>query len=306
LRQRKILNKIIVPEDSKPERVDVFLCGQLSGISRSNLKNRIESLLINCDSSKLSRKIHAGDIIEYKLTKKIETDIEPENIDLDILYEDGNVFVINKPEGMVVHPAAGNYTGTMAQGIMYRLQDIETDFSEDDSRPGIVHRLDKDTSGIIIAAKNSRTLTFLSQQFQKRTASKTYLAVINGHLPKKRGRIETLIGRDKNNRKKMTWKTESGKEAITEYRVLKKWKEKSFVALYLKTGRTHQLRVHMLSMGTPIAGDQVYSRKPGDGRLMLHAYRLRIEIPGIPGISDFRAPLPERFKETIKSYSEKD
>ncbi|MBI9105514.1 MAG: RluA family pseudouridine synthase [Spirochaetales bacterium] len=296
---------MIVPIGIKVQRVDGFIAEQLGTISRSNLKNRIDSLLINGEISKLSKKIHDGDIIEYSLKKQIDTIISPEKIDLDIIYEDDNVFVINKPEGMVVHPAAGNYSGTMAQGIMYLLQNEDTDFAVDDTRPGIVHRLDKDTSGIIIAAKNSRTLSLLSEQFQNRTAVKTYLAVINGRLPKKKGRIETLIGRDKNNRKKMTWKTERGKEAITEYRVLKEWDGKSFVALYLKTGRTHQLRVHMLSMGTPIVGDSVYSRKPGSTGLLLHAYRLRIEIPGVPGMSDFRAPLPERFKEAIRFYSDK-
>jgi len=299
------LNRIVVSDDIKSQRADMFIACELGSISRSNLKNRIDSLLINSEPSKLSRKVRKGDIIEYSLTKQIETEFLPENIDLDIIYEDENVFVINKPEGMVVHPAAGNYSGTMAQGIMYRLQGEKTDFP-DDNRPGIVHRLDKDTSGIIIAAKNSRTLTLLSEQFQNRSASKTYLAVINGHLPRKRGRIETLIGRDKNNRKKMTWKTDSGKNAITEYKVLKKWKDKSFVALYLKTGRTHQLRVHMLSMGTPIMGDSVYSRKPGSGGLMLHAYRLKIKIPGISGMSDFRAPLPERFKTAVRYYSDMD
>lgn len=300
-----ILNRLTVPLDLKPVRADIFIADVTGSISRSNLKNRIKQLSINGEPGKLSRKVRGGDVVEYELIISAETNIEAENVDLDMIYEDENVFVINKPVGMVVHPAAGNYSGTMAQGIMYRLLDTESDFSEDDKRPGIVHRLDKDTSGIIIAAKNSRTLTMLSEQFQRRTVSKTYLAIINGHLPQKRGRIETLIGRDGNNRKKMTWKTGTGKQAITEYRVLKEWKDSSFVALDLKTGRTHQLRVHMLSMGAPIAGDPVYSRKTGGLDLMLHAYRLKMSIPGSPDAVEFRAPLPDRFKELIRSISDK-
>ena len=296
------MNSTEVPEGRRAVRVDGFLAEYIGGISRSSLKNRISSLKVNGADAKLSRKVAGGDRIEWALENIPPVKIEAENVELDIIYEDENVFVINKPQGMVVHPAAGNYSGTMAQGLMYRLQNGESDFSEDDERPGIVHRLDKDTSGIIIAAKNTAALEALSLQFRERTASKTYLAVINGRLPKRKGRIETLIGRDPQNRKRMTWKTENGKPAVTEYRVLREWDDKSFVALYLKTGRTHQLRVHMLSMGAPIVGDPVYSRKPGGESLMLHAYRLAVELPG-SGRAEFRAPLPQRFRRLILSAS---
>ena len=297
------MNRIEVPAGLRPLRVDSFLAEYSDGLSRSNIKNRIKTLLVNGDAAKLSRKVAPGDTVEWELVKELSAEINPEKIELDIIYEDDNVFVINKPPGMVVHPAAGNYTGTMAQGLMYRLLDGDSDFAEDDTRPGIVHRLDKDTSGIITAAKNTRALNELSEQFRSRTAEKTYLALINGKLPKKRGRIETLIGRDPANRKRMTWKTERGRKAVTEYRVLKEWPGGSFVALDLKTGRTHQLRVHMLSMGAPIIGDPVYSRNAGTDGLMLHAYRLSIDMPGSGERRCFRAPLPERFKKTIRILS---
>ena len=297
------MNSFRVPENIKKERIDSVLSAALDDLSRSSLKNRIENLTVNGEACRLSRKVNSGDIIQYSIAKEAEVNISAENIPLDIIYEDDNVFVINKPQGMVVHPAAGNYSGTMAQGIMYRLLDEQTDFTDDDTRPGIVHRLDKDTSGIIIAAKNTAALDFLSAQFRARSTSKTYIAVINGHLPEKSGTIESLIGRDRNNRKKMTWKTNLGKSAVTEYRVLKKWDEKSLVVLKPKTGRTHQLRVHMLKMNTPILGDPVYARKTEGCQLMLHAYKLRIILPGGSDITEFRASLPKRFKTVIKNLS---
>ena len=299
------MNSFRVPDNIKKERIDSVLSAALDDLSRSSLKNRIENLMVNGEACRLSRKVNAGDYIQYSIAKEAEVNISAENIPLDIIYEDDNVFVINKPQGMVVHPAAGNYSGTMAQGIMYRLLDEQTDFTDDDTRPGIVHRLDKDTSGIIIAAKNTAALDFLSAQFRARSTSKTYIAVLNGHLPEKSGTIESLIGRDRNNRKKMTWKTNQGKSAVTEYRVLKKWDKKSLVVLRPKTGRTHQLRVHMLKMDTPILGDPVYARKTDGCQLMLHAYKLRIILPGWSDITEFRAPLPERFKTVIKNLSGK-
>lgn len=300
------MNKLIVPDDISSDRVDAVLSLLVEGISRSSLKNRVDIIKINGQNCKLSRKAHAGDVIEYSLKKDISINIEAENIPLDIVYEDENVFVINKPAGMVVHPAAGNYSGTMAQAIMYKLQETESDFLNSDTRPGIVHRLDKDTSGIIIAAKNTAALDFLSAQFRDRKSSKTYLAVINGHLPAKNGVIKSLIGRDRHNRKKMTWDTERGKSAVTNYKVLKHWQNKSFVALSPKTGRTHQLRVHMLKMKVPITGDPIYAGKTEGYSLMLHAYKLRIVIPGEEKIREFRAPLPDRFKKSIISLSNTD
>ena len=291
--------RYVVPEHINNERLDVIIADKTEQTTRSNIKNRIERVLLNGKPAKLSKRASGGDILEYSLSETFESKITAEEIELDIIYEDENVIVINKPAGMVVHPAAGNYSGTLAQGLKYILQEEQTDFCEDDIRPGIVHRLDKDTSGIIIAAKNTKSLAFLSAQFKDRIASKTYLAIINGVPPEKKGLIKTLIGRDKYNRKKMTYKLQTGKHAVTEYKVLKRWEKNSFIALYPKTGRTHQLRVHMLSMNSPITGDPIYSRDKTEYGLMLHAYKLRIRIPGDDSIREFRAPLPEKFKEVI-------
>ncbi len=299
-----------VPDISRPERVDILITDLDKNLSRSSLKNRIETLRCNGNDIKLSRKVQTGDLIFYELTDEVSTEFKAEKIDFDIIYENENVIVINKLAGMVVHPAAGNYTGTLAQGLKYYLSETDSDFTEEDTRPGIVHRLDKDTSGILITAKNTSSLHFLSDEFRERRARKTYLAVIHGKLPAIKGEIKTLINRDRNDRKKMTVKTGSGREAHTEYRVLKVFKQYSFVALYPKTGRTHQLRVHMKSMGTPICGDPVYSSKkdPFGFGLSLHAYKLRIRVPenGSEKESVFRAPLPERFKIILMDLSKRD
>jgi 23S rRNA pseudouridine1911/1915/1917 synthase len=300
------INRYIVPDHIRNERLDIIIAGRMEKATRSSIKNRIEKVFLNGKPVKLSKKVNGGDILEYSLSQIIESNITAENIKLDIVYEDENVIVINKPAGMVVHPAAGNYTGTLAQGLKYILQEEHSDFGENDTRPGIVHRLDKDTSGIIIAAKNTDSLAYLSEQFKERSASKTYLAVLNGVIPQRKGQIETLIGRDRYNRKKMTYKVETGKDAVTCYKVLKAWKKNSFVALYPKTGRTHQLRVHMLSMNAPIAGDPLYSRTKSDFGLMLHAYKLRIKIPGHDTVREFRAPLPDEFKNVILSLANSD
>ncbi len=299
-----------VPDISRPERVDILITDLDKNLSRSSLKNRLENLKCNGRDIKLSRKVQSGDLISYEIADEVSTEIKAEKIDFDIVYENENVIVINKPSGMVVHPAAGNYTGTLAQGLKYYLCKAESDFTEDDTRPGIVHRLDKDTSGILITAKNTSSMHFLSDEFRERRARKTYLAVIHGRLPAVKGEIKTLINRDRNDRKKMTVRTDSGREAHTEYRVLKVFDQYSFVALYPKTGRTHQLRVHMKSMGTPICGDPIYSSRkdPFGFGLSLHAYRLRIRVPedGKFKESVFRAPLPERFKLILKDLSKRD
>ena len=300
------MNRIKAGEKDDGLRLDIFLVSEIGNLSRSGLKNRLSSIVVNGEESKLSRKIRTGDIIDYKLESLPKQKITAENIQLDVIYEDRDVIVINKAQGMVVHPAAGNYTGTLAQGILYRLNTEKNIFAGDDTRPGIVHRLDKETSGIIIAARNPKSLEFLAGQFRMRSTSKKYLAIINGKLPDKNGVIKSRIGRDRYNRKRMTWKTSSGKDSETEYRVLREWKDISLVALMPKTGRTHQLRVHMLMMNTPICGDPVYSRSSSFSSLMLHAYRLRIILPGMTTHREFRAPLPQRFKDVILAQENSD
>ncbi|MCL2294827.1 MAG: RluA family pseudouridine synthase [Spirochaetes bacterium] len=283
-------------------RIDKYISDYLKVLTRSQLKARDAKVYLNGKETKLSKTVRIGDTIEIEYDTSPEIDIKPEKIDLAIIYEDENIAVINKPQGMVVHPAAGNPTGTLVNAFLYHFADTDFDPDDDDRRPGIVHRLDKDTSGVIITAKNSAAHEFLSNQFRKKRVVKKYLAVVKGKMQQRAGIIETNLARDRANRKKFAIVKGKGKEAVTSFRVLKEFQDASLVSLEPETGRTHQLRVHMLHCGCPIIGDPLYSRKIakyGDITMMLHAHVLIIEIPGC-GIKKFNAPVPDRFKKFIK------
>ncbi len=290
-------------------RADKYLADHLNIFSRSQIKNRNVRIILNNKEIKLSKILNSGDVITVEYNNPESLELNPEKMDLDIIYEDKNSIVINKPQGMVVHPGAGNYTGTLVHGLLYHCNEMTDSFSDDDFRPGIVHRLDKDTSGVIISAKNPDTLEFLASQFRNKTTQKFYLAVVKGVPVKTEGIIETNIARDLNNRKKFTVSAERGKKAVSRYKIIESWGTLSLVLLGLETGRTHQLRVHMLHLGNSILGDPVYGRKSGlfpDISLMLHAYQLSINLPPASGngeIRKFKAPLPERFLEIIKKLS---
>ena len=283
-------------------RIDKYISEHLEILTRSQLKARDAKVYVNGKEAKLSKTIKIGDTIDIEYDSAPEMSIKPEKIDLDIIYEDENIAVINKPQGMVVHPAAGNPSGTLANAFLYYFGDTDFEKDDDDARPGIVHRLDKDTSGVIITAKNSAAHEFLSQQFRKKGVKKKYLAIVKGKMRSREGVIKTNLARDRSNRKKFSVVTGKGKDALTCFRVLKEFEDSSLVSLEPETGRTHQLRVHMLHCGCPIIGDPLYSRKIakyGDITMMLHAYILIIEIPEY-GIKKFHAPLPEGFKKFVR------
>ena len=287
-------------------RADRYLSEIKEILSRSQLKSRLVGLTINGREEKLSRKVAAGDRIVLTYDDPPEPTHAAEDIPLDILYEDDDVVVVDKPRGMVVHPAAGNHTGTLVQGLMYRYRSMTSDFGEGNARPGIVHRLDKDTSGVIIAAKSPEVQRFLADQFKKKSTAKKYLAVVRGRMPETSGTIGTLLARDPRNRKRFTWKTETGKKAVTRYRVLRQYAGYAFVLALPETGRTHQIRVHLLSTGHPVLGDPVYGRRdhlfPGAG-LMLHAYSLTMRIPGREEPVTFRSPLPDDMKRVLRDIA---
>lgn len=304
-------------------RLDRYISEVLNLISRSQVKARHLCAQVNGKDVKVSRIVVPGDQISLSWDAPEPTDLVPEDIPFEILYEDDRVIVINKPQGLVVHPGAGNKRGTLANGILFRRMlrgkmplaetagaaTREKTGSAQGSaevllRPGIVHRLDKDTSGVIIATYDDEALVFLSNQFKARQTKKTYVAIVRGRLPQSKGRIETFIARDKHNRKLFTCTKNQGKHAVTLYRVLREYGSYSLVLLRPKTGRTHQLRVHMRSLGCPILGDPLYSAKDHrfpKATLMLHALRLRIHLPDHSEPEQFTAPLPERFKEILKN-----
>ncbi|AEJ19726.1 RluA family pseudouridine synthase [Gracilinema caldarium] len=298
-------------------RLDRYVSEVLKLVSRSQVKARNMKALVNGKTAKVSRVVEPGNRIELSWDTPEPTELIPEDILFDVIYEDDRVIVINKPQGMVVHPGAGNKQGTMANGILYRrFHRIKNGIANSDVtmmlhspllRPGIVHRLDKDTSGVIIATYDDAALSFLANQFKHRKTRKTYVAIIRGRLPQHKGRIETFISRDKHNRKLFCATKDMGKHAVTLYRVVRNYGSYSLVLLRPKTGRTHQLRVHMRYLGCPILGDPLYSsRDPRfpEATLMLHALRLTITIPGNKTPTCFKAPLPERFKAILKKLKE--
>jgi len=287
------------------QRIDKYISDQ-NILTRSQFKSRKAQVFIDGGEVKLSRKISDGEVLELQWDDPEALDIEPEEMDLQILYEDENSIVVNKEQGVVVHPANGNYSGTLVQGLLYHIKNLGEKFDNQLERPGIVHRLDKDTSGVIIAAKNPETHEFLSAQFRDKTNEKYYLAVVRGYPPKRRGVIETFLTRHPVDRKKFITHESMGKYASTEYRVLRSWDKYALMLLKLNTGRTHQLRVHMVHIGCPILGDPVYGRKDNlypEATLMLHAWKLKIRLPGTSEDSLFKAPVPVRFRKLLGKIS---
>lgn len=296
-----------IPENT---RVDAYIAEVLQLFSRSQVKRRVTVVRVNGRAVKLSRHLHPGDSLEITYGAEPGLHPQPEAIELSILYEDRNVLVIDKQQGMVVHPAGGNWSGTLVNALLWHCRDMKNGFAPGEGRPGIVHRLDKDTSGVLITAKNAEVQEFLSEQFRRRGVAKRYLAVLAGSLPESRGRIDNWIARDPHHRKRFTClmsgsKASRGKRAITYYREIRHLDGFSVVSLRPRTGRTHQLRVHMAHLGCPVVGDRLYGWKGGargNWTLMLHAHRLRITLPGEKQPRTFEAPLPDRF-ERFYSFS---
>ena len=250
----------MVPPHQTRERLDVFLTHHIENATRSKVQQAIEQgfVTVNDKPVKPSHKVNPAEIIKITIPKQSSQNVSPENIPLDILYEDDSLIVVNKKAGMVTHPAYGNYTGTLVNALLFHCNNKLSNVN-DPTRPGIVHRLDKDTTGLIVVAKNDVCHAFLAKQFSQRTIEREYWAIVWGLFKKgeKKGMIETAIGRSKSDRKKITV-TFTGKHAITEYEVIEEYDYLSLVRLHLKTGRTHQIRVHLHHIGHPVFGDPTY------------------------------------------------
>lgn len=251
---------IVVPPHQTKERLDLFLTRHIGNTTRSKIQQAIEQgcVTVNDKPAKASHKVSPSEVIKIVIPKKSPQDVLPENIPLNILYEDDSLIVVNKPAGMVTHPAYGNYTGTLVNAILFHCNNKLANVN-DPTRPGIVHRLDKDTTGLIVIAKNDVSHAFLAKQFSQRTIEREYWAIVWGLFKKgeKKGIIDTAIGRSKSDRKKIAV-TFTGKHAITEYEVVEEYEYLSLVRLHLKTGRTHQIRVHLHHIGHPVFGDPTY------------------------------------------------
>ncbi|MCQ2240637.1 RluA family pseudouridine synthase [Treponema sp.] len=303
-------------EYSKSERLDKYISGLSNGMNRSKLKSGVVSILVNGKNQKVSYKVKAGDQIDIQWEENIPDNIEPQDIPLDIIYEDDNVCVVDKKQGMVTHPACGNWDGTLVNALLYHwgrqaIKEIkESDASTDkilaNRRPGIVHRLDKETSGIIITAKNRPTEEYLAGLFRNhRKIKKEYICICMGRPQHQHGKIKTQIVRDMRDRKKFraVTDTEDGKYAETHYSCIACYGEYSLMRVRIVTGRTHQIRVHMKFLNCPILGDGLYAKadkKFPDATLMLNAHKLTIKLPGSNEYSEFKNKTPERFLKIMK------
>ncbi len=296
--EREIL---IITENEAGQRADVALAAMLE-LTRSNMQKLLDEgrAVKGTKVIKSNYKLKLGDEIIVTLPEPQPLDVQPENIPLDIIYEDEDVVVVNKARGMVVHPAAGNYSGTLVNALLYHCKNLSG--INGVIRPGIVHRLDKDTSGIMICAKNDAAHVSLSEQIQSKTAQRTYLAVVRGNIKTDGGVIETQIARDKDDRKKMAVVKEGGRNAVTEYEVVERFGKYTIVKCKLKTGRTHQIRVHMEYLGYPLVGDPKYSPMKTPFSIngqALHSLTLAFDHPRTGERMEFEAKLPEDLHKVV-------
>ena len=294
----------LVEEDYENERIDKYLPIFIDSFSRSYLQKLIDnsSILVNDKSIKASYKLKVDDKIEVILPDSIVPDITPENIPLDILYEDDDVIVVNKPKNMVVHPSAGHYSNTLVNALLYHCKDNLSGINGV-LRPGIVHRIDKDTTGSVIVCKNDYSHKFIADLLKDHSFTRKYHAIVHGSIDEDEGTIKTLIGRNPNDRKKMAVVTSGGKNAVTHYRVLKRFNNYTYVECSLETGRTHQIRVHMASINHPILGDEMYSNRKSEFKLegqCLHAKILEFPQPHTGELIKTDAPLPQYFSHLLE------
>lgn len=293
-----------IETDDVNKRVDVFLNEEMEDISRSALQKNIEKGNITVNGEKISKnyKLRTGDIVEAELPPPENIDIVPEDIPLDIMYEDDDLIVINKPQNMVVHPAPGHYTGTLVNALMFHCGDNLSGINGV-LRPGIVHRIDKDTSGVLVIAKSDLAHKGLSEQLAEHSMKRVYNAIVYNSFSEESGTVDRNIDRSKNDRKKMAVVMQGGRNAVTHYKVIEKLGKYTWVELQLETGRTHQIRVHMSYIGHPLLGDSVYGPKKCPFNLngqVLHAKVLGFIHPRTGEYMEFNSELPDYFSSLIE------
>ncbi|MCI1659039.1 MAG: RluA family pseudouridine synthase [Lactobacillus delbrueckii] len=295
----------LIAEESG-QRLDKYLAGEMTDLSRSRIKELVQAgeVLVNGKKSKVSYKVQKGDLIQVTVLPLEPLKLEAENIPLDIVYEDEDVIVVNKPQGMVVHPAAGHPSHTLVNALLYHTRDLAD--SPEGFRPGIVHRIDKDTSGLLMVAKNAAARESLEKQLAAKSNKRQYLAIVHGNFAEEEGTIDAPIGRNPKDRKQMAV-VEKGKSAVTHFKVLEQYQGYSLVECQLETGRTHQIRVHMAYIGHPLAGDPLYGPRktlPGHGQF-LHAKTLGFEQPSTGEWLEFSVQLPDIFQQTVADLRKK-
>jgi 23S rRNA pseudouridine1911/1915/1917 synthase len=291
-------------QEARPERLDKYLVQRLPEFSRARLQGLISDGFVTIDgqaAKKSGQMIETGATIEVRIPPPVPSGLIAESIPLDIVFENDDLIVVNKPAGMVVHPAAGHDSGTLVHAVLGYEPDLEGIGGEE--RPGVVHRLDKDTSGLIVLAKNERAHLWLQDQFRLRKVEKTYLALVDGKPPTPSGRVEAAIGRDPVHRKKMAILPEGkGREAVSEFRTLETFKNHTLLEFHPHTGRTHQIRLHCAFLGCPVVADLIYGRKRATldlGRHFLHAAKLKIILPNEKTARTFESPLPRDLEAAL-------
>ena len=297
--------RIDVENLEKSERIDKYLSSKLDdNFSRAKIQKLIddELILVNDKVVKSSYKVSNGDVILIT-DKEDDMSIKPEKMDIDIIYEDDDVMVINKKSGVVVHPAPGNYSGTLVNGLMYLSKDLS--YVNGEFRPGIVHRIDKDTSGLLIVAKNDKAHRILAEELKEKKIKRKYIALVSGVINHDVGEIDAPIGRDPSDRKKMCVTSVNSKDAITHFRVLERYKNASLIECELETGRTHQIRVHMKYINHPVINDPVYGKNNhGEFGQLLHAKEITFTHPTTKEVMTFSCEVPEEFNKILEEYKE--
>lgn len=286
------------------ERLDKWISGTLTDLSRSYIQKCIKEgqVYVNDVPRKASYRLKVDDEIVFQIPEAVEPSVCAEDIPLSILYEDDDVLVVNKPKGMVVHPAPGHYSGTLVNAILYHCKGQLSGINGV-LRPGIVHRIDRDTTGSLIVCKNDRAHKEIARQLKEHSVTRSYRAIVHGVLNTDEGTINAPIGRDEKNRRRMAVNEKNGKQAITHYKVLKRFREYTYIECRLETGRTHQVRVHMTSIGHPLLGDEVYGSRKTCFNLegqTLHAYVLGFMHPGTHQYQEVKAPLPAYFEHLLQ------
>ncbi|MGB4984715.1 MAG: RluA family pseudouridine synthase [Erysipelotrichaceae bacterium] len=298
--------KLIVNDGEENVRLDKYLSDQIDELSRAFIQQAIKEghVLVNGEGQKGSYKIKVDDIIDVQMQDNVDLDIKPVNLNLDIVYEDSDVVVVNKPKGLVVHPGAGTNEVTLVSGLLYQISDLSG--INGVNRPGIVHRIDKDTSGLIIVAKNDQAHNSLASQLKDKTLGRKYLALVHGVLAHDFGTIDAPIGRDDRDRTKMCVTNKNSKNALTNFKVVKRYKNYTLVECVLSTGRTHQIRVHMQYIGYPLVGDPKYSFKKhmDTNGQMLHAFELKFVQPKTKEEIVVNCDLPTDFKDLLERIEE--
>lgn len=300
------MNELIfeISPEMEDERIDKCICNYMDSLSRSYIQKIIKTsnVFVNDIPVKANYKVKVDDKIRFIIPENVEPDIPAQNIPLDIIYEDKDILIVNKPKDMVVHPAPGHYEGTIVNAVMYHCKDALSGINGV-MRPGIVHRIDKDTTGSLIICKNDEAHNFIAAQLKEHSINRRYRAIVWGRVSLDEGVIDAPIGRHPTDRKKMAINQKNGKTAVTHYKVLERFEKFSYIECRLETGRTHQIRVHMASIGHPLLGDEVYSNAKSPYKVKgqtLHAMTIGFIHPYTKEYMEFEAPLPDYFEDILR------